>query len=323
MDRLSTLQLFVRVLDLGSFTRAARELGLGQPAVSKQVAALEARLGTLLLERSSRGLRPTPAGQDLYGAAVRLVSDLEETENRVRGVSQCPGGVVRVAMPPTLGRMYVIPSLPAFFALYPEIAVEFSVADRRVDLVKEGVDVALRVGDLRPSALVARRIGSLQMIAVASPAYLAVHGTPRSVGDLSSHTLISGQIEGASVPWAFKVDEEVISIAATGRIRSNDGEDLRASVLADLGITYGPTALFRSDLKAGRLVEILKDDAPDPVPVHAVSAGGRKMAQRVRLFTDHLAATFAAEPSLRHAFQSGIDGMSGDGLPYRAARPTC
>jgi LysR family transcriptional regulator for bpeEF and oprC len=301
MDRLSTLQLFVRVLDLGSFTRAARELGLGQPAVSKQIAALEARLGAQLLERSSRGLRPTAAGLDLYGAALRLVGDLEETENRVRGVSQCPGGVVRVAMPPTLGRMYVIPSLPAFFALYPEIAVEFSVADRRVDLVKEGIDVALRVGDLKPSALIARRIGSLQMITVASPTYLAAHGTPQSVGDLSGHRLISGQIEGATVPWGFKIGDEVVSIAAAGRIRSNDGEDLRASVLVGLGITYGPTALFQSDLEAGRLIEVLGDVAPEPVPVHVVSAGGRKMAQRVRLFTDHLATIFAAEPSLRRA----------------------
>lgn len=299
MDRLSTLQLFVRVLDLGSFTRAAKALGLGQPAVSKQIAALEARLGAALLERSPRGLRPTPAGLDLYGSAVRLLDDLEETENRVRGVSQCPGGVVRVATPPALGRMYVIPSLSAFFDRYPEIAIELSVGDRHVDLLKEGIDVALRVGPLKDSDLIARRIGSLQMIAVATPAYLAANGTPRQPADLASHKLVAGQSQGAVASWDFKGADGTVSIAPVGRVRSNDGEDLRASVLADLGITYGPTALFQSDLRDGKLVQILEAFAPDAVAIHAVSSGGRKVAQRVRIFTDYLAETFAAEPSLR------------------------
>jgi LysR family transcriptional regulator for bpeEF and oprC len=299
MDRLSALELFVRVIDLRSFTQAAKILGLGQPAVSKQIAALEASLGAQLLERSPRGLRPTPAGLDLYGSAIRLLSELEEMENRVRGVSQCPGGMVRVATPPALGRMYLIPSLPTFFARYPGIAVELSVSDRHVDLIKEGIDVALRVGPLKTSDLFARRIGTLQMITVATPAYLAAHGTPRDLGELTGHRLVAGQTEGVTLPWDFKDADGAVSIDPAGRIRSNDGEDLRASVLADLGITYGPTALFQSDLRDGKVVQVLEAFAPDTVAIHAVSSGGRRVAQRVRFFTDHLAATFAAETSLR------------------------
>lgn len=299
MDRLSTLQLFVRVLDLGSFTRTAGELGLGQSAVSKQVAGLEARLGTQLLERGSRGLRATAAGQDLYESAVRLLGELEETESRVRSHGHQPSGVVRVATPPALGRMYIIPNLPPFLARYPEIVVEFSVGDRRVDLVKEGADVALRVGDLPASNLSARRIGSLQMISVATPAYLARHGAPSNLSDLASHRLIAGQIDGAVIPWTFSGEGGAVSLTPSALVRSNDGEDLRASVLAGIGIGYGPTALFGSDLTEGKIVQVLESYAPPAIPIHAVRSGGRKMAHRVRVFVDHLAATFAAEPRLR------------------------
>lgn len=299
MDRFSSLHLLIRVVELGSFTRAAQELGLGQPAVSKQVAALEARLGTRLLDRSSQGLRPTAAGLDLYNAAVGLLGDLEEAETRVRGGSRGPAGLVRVATPPALGRMFIIPKLPAFLAQFPEIAIEFSVTQRTVDLVKDGIDVALRVGALPSSSLIARRIGSLQMITVAAPAYLSAHGTPTSLRALADHRLITGHGDGATFDWQFRGVDGAVSMTPTGAIRSNDGEDLRAAVLAGLGIAQGPSALFGADLDAGTIVRILDDFASDPVPFHAVSVGGRKLAHRVRIFIDFLAATFASEPGLR------------------------
>jgi LysR family transcriptional regulator for bpeEF and oprC len=299
MDRLATLQLFVRVLELGSFTRAAGELGLGQPAVSKQIASLEARLGTRLLDRSPRGLRPTAAGLDLYSSSVRLLAELEETETRVRDGGLELTGTVRIATPPALGRMYIVPSLPAFFRLHPGITIELSVDDRRVDLVREGVDVALRVGALADSTLVARRIGSLQMITVATPGYLAEHGNPTHPRDLAGHRLITGQIAGAEVEWDFSDGGLPVSLSPAGVVRSNDGEDLRAAVLAGIGISQGPSALFRSDLQDGQVVQLLEDFVPNAVPIHAVSSDGRKMTQRARVFVDHLAATFEGEPSLR------------------------
>ncbi|EJL22927.1 LysR family transcriptional regulator [Novosphingobium sp. AP12] len=298
MDRLATFQLLIRIVELGSFTRAAQELGMGQPAVSKQVAALEGYLGARLFERTSRGLKPTAAGLDLYHASVRLLADLEETESRVRAGSSGPAGLVRVATPPVLGRMYIVPRLPDFLSQFPQITVEFSVAQRPVDLVLEGIDVALRVGPLKTSSLVVRRIGSMQMLTVATPAYLDARGIPHHPHDLSGHSLIAGQTDGAIHDWHFRDGEAAISVTPAGAVRSDDGEDLRASVLAGLGILQGPSALLRADLEAGTVVQVLDKFVPEPVPVHLVSTGGRKMPQRVRVFIDFLAATFAADPGL-------------------------
>lgn len=298
MDRLSTLQMLIRVVELSSFTRAARELGIGQPAVSKQMSALEEHIGTKLLDRTSRGLRPTAAGLDLYHSAVRLLNELDETEARVRSGGAEPSGVVRVATPPAIGRMYIIPKLPAFFAQFPEIEIEFTVGQRLADLVMDGVDVALRVGELASSRLVARKIGTMPMITVAAPAYLTKHGIPQSLSELAQHKLIAAQIDGRIVEWRFLSDVGTVSIAPEGLVRSNEGEDLRASVLAELGIFHGPSALFHADLHEGRVVRILESHKADAAPIHLVSSGGRQLPYRVRVFMDFLAASFAAEPGL-------------------------
>ena len=298
MDRLSTLQLLIRIVELGSFTRAAQESGLGQPAVSKQVAALEARLGVRLLERTSRGLKPTAAGLDLYHSAVRLLADLEETESRVRNGISGPAGLVRVATPPALGRMFIIPRLPDFLAQFPEIEVEFSVAQRTVDLVQEGIDIALRVGPLKSSNLIARKIGSMEMLTVATEGYLAARGVPHDPHDLDGHSLIAGHTGGATHDWQFSNEGAALTVTPAGALRSDDGEDLRAAVLAGLGILHGPSALLRADLDAGRVVQVLEQFTPEAVPINLVSTGGRKMAQRVRVFMDFLAATFATDPGL-------------------------
>jgi len=299
MDRFSALQLFARVVELGSFTRASKELGIGQPAVSKQIAALEAHLETRLVDRTSRGLRATAAGLDLYNSTIRLLADMEETEARIRGASKGPVGLVRIATPPVLGRVYIIPRLPDFITRFPEISVELSVAQRLTDLVKEGVDVALRVGNLESSSLVARRIGSIQTITVAVPGYLATHGTPTDPQDLVDHKLVTGQTDGEVLPWRFGGESGPWSMVPLGAVRSNDGEDLRAAVLAGIGITHAPSALFQADLREGRVVRILDAFTPAPVPIHAICSSGRKMPQRVRVFVDFLAAAFAAEPSLQ------------------------
>lgn len=299
MDRLSTLRLLTRVIELGSFTRAAHELRLGQPSVSKQIASLEAYLGTRLLERTSRGLRPTAAGLDLYHSALRLMSDLEETEARIRGGSTIPNGLVRIATPPALGRMYIVPRLPAFFAQFPEIEIEFTAGQAFADLVKDGVDVALRVGELGSSGLIARKIGEMQMVTVASPGYLATHGIPVRPQDLVQHNLIAAQTGGRVVEWRFSSKEGTVAITPTSAFRSNEGEDLRAAVLAGLGILHGPGALFQADMEAGKIVRLLEGYTTDADPIHLVTLSRRKMPYRVRVFIDFLAATFASEPALR------------------------
>lgn len=297
MDRFSTLQLFVRVVDCGSFTQAARELGLGQPAVSKQIAALEARFGTPLLNRTSRGLNPTAAGHALYESSVRILGDLEEAENRIGRGSVSPAGLVRVAIPPSFGRMYIIPKLPAFFAQYPEVAVELSVSERHVDVVKDGFDVALRVGVLSDSSLVARRVGSLHTCTVATPEYLARHGTPTDPAALQTHKLVTAQQQGAIARWKFDGPAGPFSFEPSGSIRSNDANDVQAALLAGLGIGHGPRVLFHAELEAGKLVSILPDHAPEPIPLHIVYASGRRVPRRVRVFTDFLADLIEAEPA--------------------------
>lgn len=298
MDRFASLQVFIRVVDRGSFTQAAHELGLGQPAVSKQVAALEARLGTQLLNRTSRGLHLTAAGQDFYDAAVRLLGELEEAETRVARGSTSPAGLVRVAVPPALGGMYIVPRLPAFFGRFPDVTVELSVGERRVDLVKEGFDLAFRVGRLGDSSLVARRIGSMRISTVATPGYLARHGTPADPAELRNHNLVTPLLRGATADWHFQGPEGPFSLEPSGNIRSNDAGDQRAAVLAGLGIGRGPTALFAADLRAGTVVGILDDFAPAPLPIHVVYASGRRVPGRLRVVIDFLAEICAAEPSL-------------------------
>jgi DNA-binding transcriptional LysR family regulator len=301
MDRFSSLQLFVRVVERGSFTHVARELGIGQPAVSKQVAALEAHLGTPLLSRSSRGLTPTAAGQELYESASRILADLVEAEARIGRNTVSPAGVVRLATPPALGRMYIIPRLPDFFARYPDVSIDLVSSERRVDIVREGIDVAMRVGPLADSTLVARKIGDLQMAVAASPDYLARHGTPSTPADLKSHNLVVGQTQGATQPWRLTGPDGVFLLEPEGNIRSNDVEDQRAAMLAGLGIGYAGRAMLEADIRAGSLVPLLEDHAPAPSPIHAITASGRRMPQRFRVVIDFLAEICAEEPSLRIA----------------------
>lgn len=301
MDRFSALQLFVRVVDAGSFTQAAAELGLGQPAVSKQIAALERSFDTPLLNRTSRGLNPTAAGQELYESAVRILADLDDTESRIGRGSASPAGLVRFATPPALVRMYVVPRLPAFLAQYPDVSVELSVSERHADLIRDGIDIALRVGQLNDSGLVARRVGSLHTCTVATPAYLARHGTPADPSALRGHQLVVAHHHGATVPWPFATPDGPWSFLPAGHVSSNNADDIRAALLAGLGINHGPRALFHADLAAGRLVTLLDDAAPAPLPIHLVYADGRRIPRRVRVFAEFLTDVLATEP----AFQPG------------------
>ena len=299
MDRFATLQLFLRVVERGSFSQAARDLGIGQPGVSKQVAALEARLGTTLLVRTSRGLQPTPAGEELYEAAVEILRILEEAEGRIGRRSVSSAGLVRASIPPALGPRYIIPRLPAFLAAFPDLQVELLVSERHVDLVRDGIDVALRVGHFADSSLLARRIGSLRTRTVATPSYLARHGRPEDPLQLHRHSLLTVRLQDAPSAWTFKGEEGPFAVEPTGRLRLNDAEAVRAAVLADLGIAHDTTALFGADLKLGTVVSVLERYAPDPIPLQAVTANSRHMPRRLQLFVDFLAGACASEPNLR------------------------
>lgn len=299
MDKLDAMRVFVRVVETGSFSQAARDLNISQPTVSKQLAALEARLGTLLLTRNSRALTITPAGQDYYEATVRILEDLDSVEERVLQGQSAPSGLVRVTVSPAFGRMFIIPRLPDFRSRFPDVAIEMEVSGRPVDLIEEGIDVAIRIGRLADSALVARRLGDMRMITLASAGYLARHGTPQTLDELRNHQRISYVYQGDIIGWGFDVDNRPVTIDGGGAFRTNDAEHVRGAVLAGLGIAHHASWLFTDVLASGEVVRILNQHAPPPFPINAVTAGGRRMPSRVRQFIEFLAAICAEEPELR------------------------
>lgn len=299
MDRLDVMGLYARVVETGSFSRAAKALKIGQPTASKQIAGLEARLGAQLLRRSSRGLSLTDAGQCYYESAVRLLADFDAAEARVTRGQVTPAGPIRVAMSAGFGRMQIMPRLPAFFARYPEITVETDISDAFVNLVERRIDVAVRIGHLADSSLTARRIGRSDIAVLATPGYLARYGTPQTPADLARFPCMTYLVNGVARPWDFAGPDGAIAFAPRGPVRSGDAEHIRAGVLAGLGLAQVPTWLFVDELATGTVVPVLQAFAPAPFPISAVTPGGRLQPGRVRAFVDFLAEAFAGDPDLR------------------------
>ena len=293
MDRLEGIKIFVRVVESGSFSAVARELGTGQPAISKQVAALEERLGAQLLMRTSRSLSLTEAGRDFYESAVPLISDLEAAESRIGSGQASPSGVVRVTAAPGFSRRYVVPKLLSFRARYPNVVVEMLVSERTSNLVEEGIDLAIRNGALADSSLIARKIGEFAVVAVASAEYLERRGEPTRLSDLDGHDGVIFVSQDGPRPWTFATRAGVISYQAAASFRSNDGEQLRAAVLAGLGITQAPYWLFAADIRAGTVRRILRDREPARIPISAVRPASRRQPSKVAVFVDFLAELLA------------------------------
>lgn len=298
MDRFEAIRMFVRVVESGSFSAVAREAGIGQPAVSKQVAALEARLGAQLLHRSARKLSLTEAGQDFFESAVRLVDDLEAAESRVGRGQRAPSGLVRVSVAPVFGRLHVLPRLRQFYARFPDIRVELQVSERVVDLVQEGLDVAIHNGPPADSTVVARKIATTPIVTVATPAHLKRHGRIGSPSDLEGHECITFASRGVVYPWRFKGKFGEIVLQPKGRLLTNDAENIRAAVLLGLGIAHTPGWLFADEIASGKVRRLLRPYERDPLVISAVHAGGRRLPTKVRVFIDFLAEIFASEPSL-------------------------
>lgn len=298
MDQLAAIRMFVRVVERGSFSAVARQAGVGQPAVSKQITALETQLGAQLLRRTSRNLSLTEAGQDFYESAVRLIGDLEAAESRVGRGQTAPSGLVRVTAAPVFGRLYVVPLLPAFFARYPDINVEAIVTDRVVNLVEEGVDLAIHNGELADASLVARKIATTPVITVASPEYLRIHGEPTSPSELERHCCVIFAPQGAPRIWRFQGKFQDIAHRPSGSFRTNDAEQIRAAVLCHLGLAHAPGWLFAPEIASGEVRRVLRAYEPTPLAISAVRSTGRLLSTKVRVFIDFLAERFAQEPNL-------------------------
>jgi DNA-binding transcriptional LysR family regulator len=286
-DRLQELAVFVRAAESGSFSRAARELGLSQPSVSRLVGNLEARLGVTLLLRTTRRITVTDAGALFLDRAREILAGLEDAEDAARGVDSLRG-IIRLALPVVYGTREIIPRLARFLAAHPLLQVEMAVADARQDLVAEGADVAIRLGDLDDSGFGARKLTTLERILVASPAYLKARGTPKTPADLASHDCIFGPGNFGRASWSFTRNGAGISVDVRGRIHTNSGPGVFASALAGLGIAMASTVMFEAELKAGSLVPLLRPWKLEPVEVHAVFPAGPRPSAKVRALVDFL-----------------------------------
>ena len=284
MDRLAAMQTFVKVIDTGSFSATARQLRVGQPAVSKVVAQLEERLGVTLLLRTSRSFRATEAGQIFYERAKLAIADADEAELAARGAGAGLVGRLRVSAPVTFTRLKIVPKLGRFLAQHPKLEIELVLDDRNVDLVGEGVDVALRMGVLTDSALTARKIARIRRRVVGTPAYFARSGAPLEPRDLERHETVIYTQTGGGAAWTFVKDGVEESVALKGRIRSTAAEAVREAVLADLGLAVASDSMLGIELESGAVREVLADWRLPSIDISAVFPTGRRASAKARAF---------------------------------------
>ncbi|MDE1911203.1 MAG: LysR family transcriptional regulator [Pseudomonas sp.] len=293
MDQVKAMKVFVRIYERSSFTLAADDLNLPRATLTHTLNQFEAWLGTRLLERSTRRVRPTLDGEAYYLRCVQLLAELEEAELAFRSVA--PKGRLRVDLHGTLAKYFVIPALPQFMARYPEIELSISEADRFVDLIAEGVDCVLRAGTLGDSALIGRRVATLRQVTCASPAYLRKYGEPKRLADLGEHRAVNyvSRTTAKLFPFEFMVDGQVQEVTIEGALSVFGAEIYAASAVAGLGIIQCPHYRIAELIDQGVMQEILIDTPPPPMPVSVLYPQNRHMSPRVRVFVDWLAEIFA------------------------------
>jgi DNA-binding transcriptional LysR family regulator len=307
MDQFAAMRAFVRVVEAGTFTRAASLLGTPKPTVTKLIQALEAHLRTKLLNRTTRRVTVTPDGAAYYERAVTLLADLEELDGSMTLLQATPKGRLRVDVSVSLALLVIIPALPDFHARYPDIQIELGVTDRPVDLIGENVDCVVRAGQLRDQSLIARRIAELPLITCAAPSYLARFGEPRHPTDLGSGHLVvnySYPSTGGAYPLQFVRNEE-IEVKGRYAVSVNDGNAFVAAALVGLGVIQVPVFMVREHLDAGRLRPVLSEWKTDPLPLHVVYAPNRHLSNKLRVFVDWIADVFAGHGLIRQRSARG------------------
>lgn len=306
MDRSGEMAVFVRVVEQGGFSAAARSLGMTPSAVSKLVGRLENRLGVRLMHRTTRAFSLTHEGVAYYQRSLRILRDIDEAEEAISRAQTVPRGTLRVNAAVAFATYQVVPLLPEFFARYPDVHLELTVTDRVVDLVEEAVDVAIRIGVRSDSSLISRQLVVDRRVVIAAPAYLERHGTPRVPEDLLRHSCLCwiGN-QGALNDWPFMSPDGPVTLSVSGHVEVNSGEVLYEMALAGLGIARVAEFRVGADVKAGRLVPLLAEYQPaERLPIHAVYPHRRHLLPKVRAFVDFLTEKFNPEP------------------PWRVVRPT-
>lgn len=295
MKDILSLRLYTRVARLSSFSEAARECGLAQSQVSRMVAELEMGLGAQLLARTTRTVVPTEAGMEFLSRIEPILASIEDAENSVRETGELRG-LLRIGMPATMGIRVVMPRLSAFTEAHPRLRIEFLLEDARQDLVREAVDVGIRVGALPDAAGTARPIGQMQRFVVAAPSYLARHGTPLMPADLAAHRIIGGPVGAQTSSWRFERDGQLASVELQPQFSVNDTAGAVAAASSGLGITATTSWACRPELDTGALVQLLADWKTEPLPVHAYFPLGRATRKAARAFVDFIASDIENNP---------------------------
>jgi len=297
MESLTDIAVFVQVVDSGSFTAAAERLDLSKSVVSKYVTRLEDHLGARLLNRTTRRLSLTEVGRVLYERSRKGIEDIEDAKREVSLLQAEPRGTLRINVPMSFGILHVAPAVPEFQRRYPDLAVDMNLDDRRVDVIEEGFDVTVRISDLPDSSLVAKKIAPCKHAIVATPVYLAEHGTPRLPNDLRDHKIISYRYQESALEWHFKTpDQKLLSVTVSGSVTMSNSLAIREAVLENVGIARTPTFVVGKDIQEGRLVPLLTKYESLQVQIYAVYPQRKHLSPKVRAFIDFLAERIAEPP---------------------------
>jgi DNA-binding transcriptional LysR family regulator len=297
MNRLAAMEAFVRVIDTGSFSSAARQLRIGQPSISKAIAQLENRLGVRLLLRSTHGLTSTEAGQNFYEHARRSIEEADEADLAARGAGATLSGRLRICAAVTFARLHVVPHIARFLAENPALDVEVVLDDRNVDLIEAGIDVAIRMSDLSDSALTARKIGEGRRAVVGTPSYLAKAGEPMTPMELSAHQAVIYDQPGGGTAWRFRQGKAETSVTVKGRVRMTAAEGVREAVFSDLGLAIASEWMFAPELETGRVRRVLQDWVLPSVNLWAVFPTGRQASAKARAFAGFIEARLSKDES--------------------------
>jgi DNA-binding transcriptional LysR family regulator len=296
MDKLTSMAVFAHVVEANSFTAAAAQLGMSRSAVSKAIAGLEDRLGARLLNRTTRRLALTEVGQAFYERCARIVAEAEDAELAVSTLQTAPRGTLRLNAPVSFGSLHLAPVLPDFLLRHPEVRVDITLTDRVVDLIDEGYDLAVRIGTLRDSSLIARRLADTRLLVCAAPAYWDRRGRPDAPQALSTHSCLTYAYQHNPNEWPFVGPDGRITVRVAGPMHANNGDLTIAAARAGLGVTVAPSFLCGPDLAAGRLEAVLTDWTPPPYGIHAVYPHARHLSAKVRAFVDFLVERWSPRP---------------------------
>jgi DNA-binding transcriptional LysR family regulator len=288
------MQVFAQVVEAGSFAKAAERLGMSTSAASRHVAELEAHLQTRLLNRTTRRVSLTESGRAFYERSVQLLADLQEAEEEASSSAVVPRGTIRLTTSVNFGVRHVAPAIAAFVAAHPDVRFDVSLADRVVDLVEEGFDIGIRIGTPGADNLVARKLGETRLVPCASPAYLERHGAPRTPAELANHNCFTYEYVTPRNVWRFRDRSGAEqAVRVSGSLHSNNGDLLAEVAARDGGIVFEPAFIVGPDVRAGRLVPLLQDYVPPPVPIYAVYPSRKHLSAKVRHFVEFLVERFA------------------------------